>query len=322
MRAMVADGPGGPEVLRLAEVEKPGHGREELLVQVAACGLNPVDYKIRQGYFSQGRVYPAIYGFDVCGQVEAAGMGTAFAPGDEVYYYADLTKQGAYAEYHVVDSAIVDYKPENLTPVEAASLPLAGVTAIQALFGKARLQPMERILIVGAAGGVGSLATQIAAWKGAQVIGVCSRPNMDYVRRLGAEYAVDYTSANLAEEVSRITRGEGVHVALDLVGGESFADCVECLGHEGRLVFLNAFSNWEKRLMETMNRARPKNLAIFCELAKNRGEDMRMLSFLARKGFVKPQVKQVIELIQTPEAHRRLETMRGRGKIVIDLSKD
>jgi len=321
MKAIVVDGPGGPEALRLEEMEIPAHGRGELLVRVAACGLNPVDLKIRQGYFSQGRSYPAILGYDVCGQVEAAGMGASFAPGDEVYYHADLTKQGAYAEYHVVDSSIVDYKPENLTQVEAASLPLSGVTAIQALFEKARLEPMEKVLIAGAAGGVGSLAVQMASWRGAQVIGVCSGPNMDYVRRLGAEYVVDYTSANVAGEVARITGGEGVHVAFDLVGGESFAVCVDCLGRDGRLVFLNAFSNWEKRLMETMNKARPRNLAIFCELVRNSGKDMKMLSFLARKGFVKPQVKQVIELGQVAEAHNRLETMRGRGKIVIDMSR-
>lgn len=322
MKAIVADRPGGPEVLHPMEMDIPIPGPGELLVKVAACGLNPVDYKIRKGYLSQQREYPAILGYDVCGQVEEVGMGAPFAPGDQVYYFANLARQGAYAEYHVVASDIVDFKPENLTPVEAASLPLAGVTVIQALFAKARLQPMERVLIMGAAGGVGSLAIQMAAWKGAEVIGVCSTPNMEYARRLGADHVIDYSTTDVAEEVARITGGDGADVALDLVGGESFAHCVDCMGEGGRLVFLNAFALWEKQLMETMNKARLKNLAILCELVRNSGADLRMLSFLARKGFVKPQVNQVIDLGHVAEGHRRLESMRGRGKIVIDMSND
>ncbi|MDH4183953.1 MAG: NADP-dependent oxidoreductase [Nitrospinota bacterium] len=318
MKALVADGPGGPEVFHLAEVETPRPGRGELLVKVAACGLNPVDYKIRKGYFSQGRQYPAIYGYDVCGQVVEA-VGGAFAPGDEVYYFAPLLKPGAYAEYHLVSADIVDHKPENLSCVEAASLPLAGVTALQGLFNHLKLTTGETILIIGAAGGVGSLAAQMAAWKGARVIGVCSGVNAKFVRNMGADHVIDYTRDDVAAEVARITAGEGAHTAYDLVGGESFALCVDCLGPNGRLAFTNAFANWQERLMETMNKARPKNLSIHCQLAQTSGKDMRTLSFLARKGFLKPQVTQVIALDRTPEAHRRLETMHGRGKIVVDM---
>jgi NADPH2:quinone reductase len=118
MKAVIAEGPGGPEVLKVSDVEKPTPADGEILVRVRACGLNPVDYKIRQGYFSTGRKYPAIYGFDVSGVVEAAGPGvTAFSPGDEVFYYADLDRPGAYAEYHTARAEIVRRKPEGLTPM-------------------------------------------------------------------------------------------------------------------------------------------------------------------------------------------------------------
>jgi NADPH2:quinone reductase len=321
MKAIVADKPGGAEVLRLADVEKPGPGAGELLVKVAACGLNPVDYKLRNGYFSVGRKYPAIFGFDVCGQVEEAGAGACFAEGDWVYYFGEILKPGAYAEYHVVNSAIVDHKPANLSPIQAASLPLAGVTAIQGLFRHTRLETGETALIQGAAGGVGSLAVQMAAWKGARVIGSCSGANVNFVKSLGADHVIDYTKGNVAAEAMRITGGAGVDLAFDLVGGESFAVCVDSLGRGGRLVFTNVFANWEKRLMEAINKARPKNLSIHCELAQNSGEDLRTLSSLARNGYVKPQVDRVIAPSQVAEAHKRLETMRGRGKIIIDMSQ-
>jgi NADPH2:quinone reductase len=318
MKAVIAEGPGGPEVLKLAEVEKPAPADGEILVRVRACGLNPVDYKIRQGYLSSGKKYPAIYGFDVSGVVEEAGSGvTAFSPGDEVFYYADLDKPGAYAEFHTARAEIVRRKPETLTHVESASLPLAGTTAWQGLFKQARLTFGETVVILGSAGGVGSMAVQMAAWCGARVIAVCSGGNAEYVKTLGADHVIDYRLVDVAGAVLEITDGKGADVALDTVGGEMFFETFKFLRPFGRVVFLNAFN--AQTPMTSLNPARLKNIAIFCELVQPDGEALEFMTTLVRRGFLKPQVDTVIPMSGIADGHRRLETRRGRGKIVVEM---
>lgn len=321
MKALLADKPGGPEVLAIGETDKPFPAPGRILVKVKACGLNPVDYKIRSGYFSEGRKYPAIYGFDVAGVVEAAGEGAGrFQEGDEVFYFAELGKQGAYAEYHTVREEIVVHKPSGLSFVDAAALPLAGGTAWQGLFDHAGLEFGESVAIFGAAGGVGSLATQMARWKGATVYGVCSGANYDYVRSLGADHAIDYAAVDPAEEILRLTEGRGVDVAFDLVGKRGFTGAIESLAKKGRLVFLNAvLSDFEETMM-AINAARIKNISIHCELVQNSRDTMRALAWLVEQGFLKPQVARTIPLGGVPDAHRQLETMRGRGKTVVDMA--
>ncbi|MGK7346193.1 MAG: quinone oxidoreductase family protein [Candidatus Nitrospinota bacterium M3_3B_026] len=320
MKAMIAEKAGGAEVLRLAEVEKPDPGPGELLVKTAACALNPVDYKIRSGYLSQQRTYPAIYGYDVCGVVVEAAEGVAhFKPGDEVFYFADLSRQGAYAEYHVVRQEIVAKKPANLSCVEAAALPLAGSTAWQALFEQIGLKMGETVLVYGAAGGVGSLAVQMAAWAGARVLGVCSEGNVGYVENLGADHVIDYEGIDVAEAVMELTGGHGVDAAFDTVGGVGFDNCLGLLKPFGRMAFLNAFPAGEKRTLAALNPARLKNAAVHFTLVRNKRSHMEALAVLAWRGFLKPQVEDVIPLAKIPDGHRRLETMRGRGKIVVDM---
>lgn len=319
MKAVVADGPGGPEVLKVSNVEKPEPSEGEILVEVCACALNPVDYKIRQGYLSSGRKYPAIYGFDVSGVVEKAGPGvTAFSPGDEVFYYADLNKPGAYAEYHTARVEIVRKKPEGLTHVESASMPLTGSAAWQGLFKQARLTFGETVVIIGAAGGVGSMAVQMAAWSGARVIAVCSGSNAEYVKRLGADHVIDYTQLDVAEAVLNITNEKGADVALDTVGGDVFFETFKFLRPFGRVVFLNAFN--AQTPLTHLNPARLKNIAFFCELVQPNGEALDFIATLAQRGFVKPQVETVIPMSGIADGHRRLETRRGRGKIVVDMT--
>jgi len=318
MKAVIADGPGGPEVLKLSDVEKPTPADGEILVSVRACGLNPVDYKIRQGYFSTGRNYPAIYGFDISGVVEAAGPGvTAFSPGDEVFYYADLDRPGAYAEYQTARAQIVRRKPEGLTHVESASMPLAGTTAWQGLFKQARLAIGETVVIIGSAGGVGSMAVQMALWSGARVIAICSGANAEYVKALGADHVIDYTRQDVAEAALTITDGKGADVAFDTVGGDMFFETFKFLRPFGRVVFLNAFN--AQAPMTHLNPARLKNIAIFCELVQPNGEALEFMTTLVRRGFLKPQVDTVIPMSKIAEGHRRLETRRGRGKIVVQI---
>lgn len=322
MKALAARAPGGPETLELVDMDAPAPGPGEILVKVAACGLNPVDYKIRMGYFSEGRRYPAIYGWDVAGVVEKAGEGvTGFAPGDRVFYFAPLGVPGAYAEYHTVPASLAAPMPSALSFVEAAALPLAGNTAYQALLRRANLAPEETSLIIGAAGGVGSLAVQLAAWRGARVIGVCSTANAGFIRALGASEVIDYTARDVNAEVARLTGGAGVDVAFDLVGGAGFSQAVAALRPHGRLVFLNAFTKDFDKVMAAVNTARLKNLDLHCMIVQPEGGVMRALARLAERGYLKPQVDLVIPLTGVAEAHRRLETMRGRGKIVIDMGR-
>jgi NADPH:quinone reductase-like Zn-dependent oxidoreductase len=317
MKAVIAEGPGGPEVLKLADVEKPEPSEGDILIRVRACGLNPVDYKIRQSA-PPGKKYPAIYGFDVSGVVEKTGPGvTSFSPGEEVFYYAELNKPGAYAEYHVARAEIVRRKPEGLTHVQSASMPLTGTTAWQGLFKQARLTFGETVVIFGAAGGVGSIAVQMAVWSGARVIAVCSGSNAEYVKKLGANHVIDYTQQDVAEAVLAITKGKGADVALDTVGGDMFFETFKLLRPFGRVVFLNAFT--AQAPISQLNPARIKNIAIFCELIQPTGESLDFITTLAERGFIKPQVETVIPMSGIADGHRRLETRRGWGKIVVEM---
>jgi NADPH:quinone reductase-like Zn-dependent oxidoreductase len=205
MRAIQQTAFGGPEVLRLAEVRRPEPMGTEALVRVRAAGVNPVDWVTRagKGYLKS---LPLTVGWDVSGVVEATGGGvTRFAPGDEVFGMPWFPRQAAaYAEYVTAPSRQLARKPPNLNHREAAGLPLAGLTAWQVLVDTADIQPGQRILITGAAGGVGHLAVQIASARGAYVIATASAAKHDFVRALGADEVIDYTSADPAGSVSEL----------------------------------------------------------------------------------------------------------------------
>jgi D-arabinose 1-dehydrogenase-like Zn-dependent alcohol dehydrogenase len=187
---------GGTEVLRLVEVPRPEAGPGELLVRVHATAVNPVDTQTRRGWTRSftGATLPYIPGFDVSGVVAAVGEGvTRFAPGDEVFAMIDLGRGGGYAEYVVLEEPEAARKPAGISHAEAASLPLVALTAWQALFETADLQPGQTVLIHAGAGGVGTAAIQLAKWRGARVLTTASARNHELVRSLGADVAIDYT---------------------------------------------------------------------------------------------------------------------------------
>ncbi|HEX8869585.1 MAG TPA: NADP-dependent oxidoreductase, partial [Lentzea sp.] len=205
MQAVVADQPGGPEVLRLREVERPVAGPLEVLVRVRAAGVNPSDWKGRAsggGRFE--RSFPAILGYDVAGVVEAVGPGvTWLRPGDEVMGMPKFPAlPGAYAQYVAAPSRHFVRKPASLSFEEAAGLPLAALTAWQGLVDTARLRAGQRVLVHAAAGGVGHLAVQIAHSLGAEVIGTTSAAKHEFVRSLGADDVIDYRTQDFAEVLS------------------------------------------------------------------------------------------------------------------------
>ncbi len=221
MRAAVLTGYGGVERLELREIPRPEPGAGQLLVRVRAAGVNPIDWKIRQGKLRLllPARFPLVLGFDVAGEVVTVGPEVAdFAPGDAVHAMLDGRHGGGYAEYAVVGQAAAALKPEALTWEEAAALPLAALTAWQALRDLADLQPGERVAVTGAAGGVGHFAVQIAAALGARVTAVAGPGHQDLVRRLGAHRTVDYTR----EDFTALDDDEdeaGGAAAADAVGG-------------------------------------------------------------------------------------------------------
>ena len=196
MKAIRIHNYGGPEVLQYEAAPRPKPGKGEVLIRVHAAGVNPIDWKVRAGYMKDfiAHSFPIILGWDVSGVIEEVGPNVSrFKKGDEVYSLPDHTRNGAYGEYIVVRESEVALKPNALHHVRAAAMPLATLTAWQALFDTAQLQPRQRVLIHGAAGGVGHFAVQLAKWKGAHVIGTASARNHEMLYELGADELIDYT---------------------------------------------------------------------------------------------------------------------------------
>lgn len=314
MQAMIIKDFGGPEVFEASEWPKPTAEGTEVLVRVHATSINPVDYKIRQAGSWAGVKPPAIIGYDVAGVVEAVGSEVkTLKPGDAVFYSPLIFggKGGSYAEYHVADEAIMALKPQNLSFVEAASLPLAGCTAWDAVQFM-QLQPGQAVLIHAAAGGVGSLAVQMAKAAGAWVFATCSAANQDLVEALGADVVIDYRTEDFVAAVKRWTGGRGVEAAFDTVGGDTLARSVEVLKPHGRAVsIVNTTGD--------LNGAYGKNVVVYFEFMERARHKMEALRALAEAGNLRPVVDAVLPLSQVAEAHRRVEKGGVRGKVVLQV---
>src|SRR5215471_2339159 len=219
MKAVRVHTYGGPEVLRFEDAPRPTPGSGELLVKVHAASVNPIDWKVRAGYMKDyiPLPLPFIPGWDVSGVVEAVGAGvTKFTKGDEVYARPDVAHHGGgYAEYVVVKETETALKPKSIDHVHAATIPVGAVTAWRALFDTAGLKKGQKVLIHGAAGGVGSFAAQLAKWKGAYVIGTASTRNQAFLRELGVDEPIDYEKTRFEDVV------HDVDVVLDPIGGET-----------------------------------------------------------------------------------------------------
>ncbi|MFF9817631.1 NADP-dependent oxidoreductase [Streptomyces sp. NPDC014006] len=307
MRAVVVEQWGGPEALVEREVERPEPGLGEVLVRVHAAGVNPVDWKTRAsgGLIAWGAV-PAV-GWDVSGTVEAAGPGVGiFRPGDEVFGMPLFPRQaGAYAEYVVTPARHLAPKPANLTHAEAAALPLAALTAWQALVDTADVRPGERVLVHAAAGGVGHFAVQIAKARGAHVIGTASAAKHDLVRRLGADEVVDYRAVRFEDVVS------DVDVVLDGLGGETAERSLAVLRDGGRLITLPG--------PDDVPAARDGVRAAWM-LVEPDHLGLREIAALVERGALKPVVETVLPLAQAAKAHEIGEQGRTTGKIVLTVA--
>jgi NADPH:quinone reductase-like Zn-dependent oxidoreductase len=313
MRAVVQDAFGGPEVLRIADVARPEPIPTEVLVRVHTAGVNPVDWKTRAGKGASATIGPPPFtlGWDVSGVVEQVGFGvTRFAPGDEVYGMPRFPRQAAaYAEYVVAPSRQLARKPANLSHTEAGGLPLASLTAWQALVETAEIEPGQRILIHGAAGGVGHLAVQIAKAKGATVVGTAKAAQHVFLRELGADELIDYTAARFEDEVGDLD------VVLDLIGGEISLRSISTLRRGGLLIVVPSGSDQTFLAEAEKQGVRTTNILVEPDY-----HALEQICELAESARLRVTVDSVFPLDEAAKAHELGETRSGRGKIVLSTA--
>jgi NADPH:quinone reductase-like Zn-dependent oxidoreductase len=317
-----------------ADVPEPVVGEHDVLVQVGAAGLNQLDEKIRVGEFKQILPYklPLILGNDVAGTVIRVGAKVrGFKSGDEVYARPDKARIGTFAERIAIAEADLARKPDTISVVEAGSLPLVALTAWQALVEKGNLQRGQKVLVQAGAGGVGSIAIQLAKHLGATVATTVSAINADFVRDLGADIVIDYRSQDFEKIVS------GYDLVLDSLGGENLQKSLRILKPGGKVIGISgppdpAFAremglNPVLRLAITALshkiRAQAKKLGVTYEFLfmKANGDQLRAISALVDQGVIRPVVGKVFAFDQTPQALASLAAGGVRGKAVVTISR-
>lgn len=311
MRAISQDAYGGPQVLKVIEVDRPTPGPGEVLVRVRAAGVNPADWKIRSGQVMKFGEPPFTLGLDVCGIVETCGEQVPrFRPGDEVYGVT-LPPRGAYAEYTLAPAGTLATKPPSLDTVHAAALPVAALTAWQALVRVAAVGAGQRVLIHAAAGGVGHLAVQIAKARGAHVIGTARTSNHAFLRELGADQLIDYTTADFAATVA------DVDVVLDTVGGDYGPRSLDTLAPGGILVDVTGStgSDTHRDIVRQQVDVRGLRFAEFSFTPS--GTDLGSVTALVEQGRLRVVVDQALPLEHAAKAHELSETSHAKGKIVL-----
>ncbi|MEV8100064.1 NAD(P)-dependent alcohol dehydrogenase [Kitasatospora sp. NPDC085879] len=324
MKAIVQDGYGSPDVLKLREVDRPVVADHEVLVRVHAASLNARDWHIMRGdpylarlAFGLGGPKARIRGTDFAGRVEAVGRSvTRFRPGDEVFGEAD----GAFAEYVCAPDNVVEPKPAGLSFEQAAAMPLAGNTALIGLRDLGRVGPGQQVLINGASGGVGTFAVQIAKALGAEVTGVCSTRNLELVGSMGADHLIDYTQ----EDFTR--NGRQYDVVFDLVGNRSLTECRRALTPEGRLVLSGGGVSEGGSLVGPMGLIiKGKAMSPFVRhrllvlTAKPAKENLAALREFAESGKLTPVIDRTYPLSEVPDAIGYLEVEHARAKVVVTV---
>ena len=310
MRSVTIEEFGGAEVLHVAEAAKPAPANGEVLVRVRAAGVNPIDYKTRAGQGVtrswQGSPFPLILGWDVSGVVEES-RALGFKPGDEVYGMVRFPARGsAYAEYVAAPASDLAPKPRTLDHIHAAAVPLAALTAWQALFTTAELQPGQTVLVHAAAGGVGHLAVQLAKWKGTRVIGTCSARNIDFVKSLGADQVIDYTREDFAELV------RDVDVVFHTIAANLRAGSFRTLKKGGFLVSITGPVPPEE--------AAPFGARATFVLVRPRADQLREIAALVDSGRIRVVIDKTFRLEDAREAHRHVEGGHTRGKVVLEVA--
>lgn len=312
MKAIVYTKYGSPDVLELKEVEKPTPKDNEILIRVRAASANPHDWHTMRGMPYIFRTQTGLrkpkntrLGIDLAGQVEAVGRNvTQFQPGDEVFG----ASRGTFAEYVCTQGKALVLKPTNLTFEQAAAVPVAAFTALQGLRDKGRIQPGQKVLINGAAGGVGTFAVQIAKAFGAEVTAVCSTRNLDMVRSLGADQVIDYTQENFTQS------GQRHDLLFDSVGNHSLSACRRVMSPTGTYVMVGGSLSHVLKVV-VLSRFVSQSLVFF--VAATNKEDLVFLKELIEAKKVTPVIDRRYTLSEVPEAIRYLGEGHARGKVVI-----
>src|SRR6266571_4903615 len=311
MKAVVVHEYGGPEVLKYEDVPRPEPKDDQLLVRVIAAGVNPVDGMIRSGMFAKGGngAFPMILGGDIAGVVEKVGSKiTNFKAGDPVFAYVSLDNNGGYAQYALTTEHETASKPKSLTYVEAAAVPIVGLTAWQAVVDSAKLSAGQTVLIHGGSGGVGSFAIQIAKAHGAKVIATASTANQDLLKQLGADVAIDYTKTKF-EDVAK-----DVDVVLDSVGKDTLARSYGVVKKGGFIATLVAEPD-QAELDKYGIRGAPISV-------KPNSDELTEITKLIEERKIKPVVSQVLPLTEAVKAQQQAATHHTRGKIVLKIADE
>lgn len=326
MKAMTIPETGDPSVLTLAELPDPTPGETDILIEVHAAGLNPVDTKLRSGRFRAPVTFPMVPGFDVSGVVRAIGAQvTKFRPGDAVYASPPLFKPGAHAEYVVVDERVAARKPSCRSHAEAAAVPLALLTAWELLYDMADLREGQAVLIHAAAGGVGHLAVQLAKARGCAVLGTgSSDDSFALMKELGVDHAVNYKTEDVSERVMEITGGKGCDAVFDLVGADVFKssiDLVATRGSLGTIVGIPADADLNPLFLKSasLHAEFMGATALGGGVPVHHGGVLKEAAAMIEAGTLLPHVAKTFALEDLAEAHTLQETGGVTGKLVIKL---
>jgi NADPH:quinone reductase-like Zn-dependent oxidoreductase len=307
MKAVLIYKYGGPEELIYTDAPIPTINPDEVLVKIIATSVNPVDWKVRAGHGFPRKSFPAILGWDVSGIIEKIGADVHnFKVGDAVYGRPDVMRDGCYAEYVAVSAAELSPKPKKLDDLQSASIPLAGLTAWQGLFDHGKLAAGQKILIHGAAGGVGTLAVQLAKWKGAYVVGTASANNIDFLKELGIDEVIDYKHEKFEEKL------RDIDVVFDTIGGETQLKSLAVLKPGGILVSTVGIKD--------MDAVKAKGITGVQYMALSVPSDLQQLAELADAGILKTIITEVLPLTEIRKAHELSEQGHVRGKIVIKVA--
>ncbi|REJ10101.1 zinc-binding dehydrogenase [Halobacillus trueperi] len=325
MKALVLQGKNQWKEMKVEEVEKPQPQKGEVLIEVHAAGLNPVDYKTATNG-NPNWTYPHILGLDAAGTIAEIGEGvTEWRKGDRVVFHGDLLRKGAYAQYTVTTAHTISRIPDEISFEEAAALPTAGYTAYQAIHRKLPLDQVKTLLIHAGAGGVGGFAIQLAKAAGKTVITTASAHNHDHVRKLGADFVIDYRNEEVHQRVKEITEGKGVDAVVDAVSRDNATASLDFLAFMGHLVYIAGAPDFAKVKPFT-------DVVSYHEVALGAThqadvESQKDLAVIGDKmlemmveGKLSSLLEETISLEKVPQALERQSERHVKGKIVAKLT--
>ncbi|WP_018923941.1 NADP-dependent oxidoreductase [Salsuginibacillus kocurii] len=310
MKAIVIDEYGGPETLQEREVETPGIDSDQVLVEIQATSINPIDWKVRRGYLKQmlGFQFPIILGWDAAGIIREVGANVKdFEVGDRVFTRPETTDKSTYAEYVAVDEELLAKMPESMSFEQGAAIPLAGLTAYQCLMDFAEMKEGDHVLIHAGSGGVGHLGIQLAKSYGAYVSTTASSKNVDFLKELGADHVINYENEDFSEVLS------DVDFVLDGVGGDVLVKSYEVLKPGGKLASIVEPPNEEE--------AKERGVKASFQWLESNGKKLEEFARLFKSGEVVPTIQETLEFTEQAlqEAHQKSEDGHVRGKLVVKV---